>query len=175
MKWLVLSLEFGPRNCVLDWAATVIKTHPDHKIIINTHAYMYSDNTRMGKDKGHKWLPDDYGIGKDSCASSVNDGEQMWEKLVKKYPNIILVTSGHVLNDGTGYLVSKGINGNFVYQMLANYQTGVEGSVRGGNGFLRMLIIDPKNSSISVKTYSPYIDEYKTDPDNQFTINNVKF
>lgn len=175
LNWLILSLEFGPRNKVLDWAASVIEAHPKHRIIINTHAYMYSDDTRMGKGKAHKWLPKDYGLGKDTGSEAVNDGEQMWEKLIKKYPNIILVLSGHVLNDGTGTLVSEGVQGNKVYQMLANYQSGVEGSEKGGNGFLRMIYIDTKASTISVKTYSPYLNEYKTDPSQQFTFKNVKF
>jgi len=85
------------------------------------------------------------------------------------------VFSGHVLNDGTGLLVSEGDHGNKVYQMLANYQNGVEGSEKGGNGFLRMISVDTKASTISVKTYSPYLDEYKTDPSQQFIFKNVKF
>lgn len=57
--------------------------------------------------------------------------------------------------------VSKGVNGNKVYEMLANYQTGV----KGGNGFLRIMPIDPGEQKISVKTYSPCIDQYITCPD----------
>ena len=129
LEWLVLCLEFGPRNMVLDWAGKVIDSHPTYKVIINTHAYMYSDDTRMGTNDC--WLPQEYGIGKDTGENTVNNGEQIWDKLIKKYPNILFVFSGHVLNDGTGTLVSTGIHGNKVYQMLANYQDGVEGAIRG--------------------------------------------
>ena len=55
--------------------------------------------------------------------------------------------------------------------MLANYQQ----FEKGGNGFLRILTIDPKNRRISVKTYSPYINKYKTDTDQQFTFEDVDF
>ena len=72
VKWLVLSLEFGPRDSVLAWAGAVIDAHPRHKVIINTHAYLYSDDTRMGS--GDKWLPESYGIGKDKSSGSVNNG-----------------------------------------------------------------------------------------------------
>ena len=174
-NWLILSLEFGPRDKVLDWAASIIEKHSKHKIIINTHAYLYSDNTRMGQKKDHKWRPQEYGVGKNVGPDAVNDGDQMWEKLIKKYPNIMFVFCGHVCNDGTGTLVSEGVHGNKVYQMLANYQGGVEGTEKGGNGFLRLIKIDPENSRISVKTYSPYIDKYKTESDQQFTFENVKF
>ncbi len=155
IKWLVLSLEFGPRNQVLDWAAKVIREHPDHRVIINTHAYLYSDDTRMSEARGHKWLPQYYGVGKDTGQNAVNNGEQIWKKLAGKYENVLLVFSGHVLNDGTGRLVSTGEQGNEVYQMLANYQRGVESSVNGGNGYLRIIGINTRDSLISVRTYSP--------------------
>lgn len=172
-KWLVLCLEFGPRNNVLDWAAKVIEEHPDSKVIINTHAYLYSDDKRMGE--GHKWRPQAFGIGKLTGSESANDGEQMWEKLVSRYPNIMLVFCGHVLYDGTGMLVSKGRNGNSVYQMLANYQEGVINTEKGGNGFLRMVTIDPAGKKIGVQTYSPYLDTYKTEADQAFEFTGVDF
>jgi len=175
IDWLIFSLEFGPRTSVLSWASEVIESHPDHKVIINTHAYLYSDDTRMDSTRGHMWLPQEYGLGKNADPGAVNSGEQMWDKLVKNHPNIMFVFSGHVLNDGTGLLVSEGTHGNKVYQMMANYQGGVEGSVKGGNGFLRIITIDPGNASINVKTYSPYTDQFNEDPDQQFVIENVAF
>lgn len=175
INWLILSLEFGPRNKVLDWAARIIEEHPRHKVIVNTHAYLYSDDTRMGNHNTHKWLPQTYGVGKATGDEAVNNGEQIWDKLIKNYPNILMVVSGHVLNDGTGKLVSEGVHGNKVYQMLANYQGGVEGTEKGGNGFLRIIQVDTKKSTISVKSYSPYVDKYKTEPSQQFTFENVQF
>jgi len=174
-NWLIFSLEFGPRNSVLDWAAKVIAEHPKHKVIINTHAYLYSDDLRMGEVSTHKWLPKVYGIGKTGDTTAVNNGKQMWEKLVGKFPNILFVFSGHIIGDGTGFLVSEGEHGNKVYQMLANYQQGVIGSENGGNGYLRLITINTKMQTISVKSYSPYINKYKTEPDQQFLIENVKF
>lgn len=175
INWLIISLEFGPRNKVLEWASEVVKNHPSHKVIINTHAYLYSDNTRMSDDRGHYWLPQSYGLGKGAEYEDVNDGEQMWKKFVNLYPNIIMVVSGHVLNEGVGTLVSEGNYHNKVYQMLANYQKFVDESIKGGNGFLRILTINPKAGKISVQTYSPYVDEFKTEPSQQFDFKNVKF
>lgn len=175
LNWLILSLEFGTRDKVLEWASEIIESHPKYKVIINTHDYMYSDDTRMSIDRNHSWVPQQYGVGKETGDEAVNDGEMMWEKLVSRYPNILLVFSGHVLHSGTGQLVSTGIHGNEVYQMLANYQSGVEGSENGGNGFLRIVTIDPKAKTISVKTYSPYLGEYKREPDQQFVFENVQF
>ena len=172
INWMILSLEFGPRNCVLDWAGKVIEKHPKHKVIINTHAYMYSDNTRM--TNGHNWLPQAYGLGSDTGDNAVNNGEQMWEKMISLYPNVMFVFSGHVLYSGTGTLVSEGVEGNKVYQMLANYQWGVDG-IKGDEGYLRIVTIDPVNCKIDVKTYSPHLDKYQTTSNQQFTFNNVDF
>jgi hypothetical protein len=175
INWLVISLEFGPRDRILEWASEVIEMHPSHKVMINTHAYMYCDDTRMSADRGHRWLPRYAGLGKETGAEAVNNGEQIWEKLVSLHSNILMVVSGHVLDDGVGTLVSEGKHGNKVYQMLANYQAAVKGSVNGGNGFLRILTIDPAAGRISVRTYSPYIDEYKTEPSQQFDFEGVIF
>ena len=168
-NWLVITLEFGPRNCVLDWAKKIVEEHPNHKVIFNTHAYMYSDDTRMGP--GDNWLPQDYPIGKETGENAVNDAEQMWEKLVSKYPNIMFVFSGHVLFDGTGFLVSEGEHGNKVYQILANYQMKKD----GGEGFLRIVTFDTANKKIEVESYSPLLDQFNKDADQQFVIENVEF
>ena len=172
-NWLILSLEFGPRNKVLAWAEEIIKKYPKHKVIINTHAYMYSDDTRMGE--GDTWLPQSYGIGKATGDEAANDAEQMWTKFVSKYENILLVVSGHVLHSGVGTLVSDGAKGNKVYQMLANYQWGVDDADEGRTGYMRILTIDVKKGVIDVKTYSPYLNKYNTKPNQQFRFENVKF
>ncbi|TCN17548.1 metallophosphoesterase [Mesobacillus foraminis] len=164
--WLVLSLEFGPRDPVLDWANEVVSSHPNHRVIVVTHSYMFSDETRH--NTGHAWNAHNYGVA--SEIGGVNDGEEMWQKFVKLHPNISMVLSGHVLNDGQGRRVSVGDYGNKVYQMLSNYQM----QANGGNGFIRLLDIDPEAGTIKATSYSPYLDEYKTDWQNEFQYTNVE-
>jgi len=172
-NWLVLTLEFGPRNSILQWADQIITQNSSHTVIINTHSYMYSDSTRQGP--GDSWRPQNYGVGKDTGDASVNDGEQIWNKLVRKHSNIRFVFSGHVLNTGVGTLVSVNDAGYPVYQMLANYQEGVKGSVMGGNGWLRIIDLDAKRRTIQVRTYSPFLNAYMNDPQHNFIIRNVIF
>jgi len=95
-----------------------------------------------------------------------NDGEQIWQKFVRKHENIFLVVSGHIGGDGMGKLTSKGDHGNPVHQLLANYQ----GRPRGGDGWLRILRFLPKENKISVRTYSTFHDKYDDDPQNQFEL-----
>ncbi len=170
IDWLVIALEFGPRKKVLDWANQLVADHPHRRVIVLTHNYLYTDDTLVGP--GDTWNPHDYGL----CSSVsdpnevCNDGEEMWTNFVKLHENISFVFCGHILNDGTGKLVSTGDNGNQVYQMLANYQTT---DPNGGNGFLRIVTFYPSMQMVEVKTYSPYVDLYKTEPDQQFEFLNV--
>lgn len=170
-EWLVLTLEFGPRKSVLRWANDIVARNPGKIVILNTHSYMYSDSTRQrGNDS---WRPQAYGIGKDSLDNAVNDGEQIWDKLVRKHPNIRFVFSGHVLNSGVGTLISINDAGFPVYQFLANYQGGVKGSVSEGNGYLRKVTYDPRENRLSVTTYSPWLDAAHPGEDHNFTIRHV--
>ncbi len=165
-NWLVLGLEWGPRDKTLEWASRIIAEHPNYKAIITTHAYLYSDSTRYdwgSKGVSQKWSPPTY-----SAEGGVNDGEQIWQKLAKKHANVFMVINGHVLNDGSGFLSSKGDHGNTVNQMLVNFQGPI--CPIGGEAWLRLLEFLPDGKTIQVKTYSPLYEKYKTDPDNQFVI-----
>ena len=147
MKFMVISLEFAPRDEALEWAAEVAEKHPDHRIIVATHCYMRP----KGRDT--------------ACARSYkvegNSGEQMWQKLIRKQPNIFMVVSGHVL--GVGLQISKNDAGGEVKEILTDYQ----GIGKGGDGWLRTLKFVPAENKIYVQTYSPLLK--KTDEDNKKT------
>lgn len=160
VPYLVLCLEFGPRDEPIEWAHSVLKAHPDHRVIFSTHCYTYSDDTRVGP--GDDWNPRTYRGGH-------NDGEELWEKLVRHHENIFLVLSGHILHDGKGRLTTPNNHGTPCHQILANYQMLAE----GGEGWLRIMRIDPENNLIDVKTYSPHLDRFATDEQNEFVIRNA--
>lgn len=170
--WIILSMEFGPTNEALQWADSVIRNNCDKLIILNTHAYLYCDSTlHAGKDW---WQPQDYGIGKEP-GRTVNNGAEIWEKLLSKHRNVIAVFCGHILKSGVGTLISRGNNGNLVYQMLANFQRGVDGSKMGGEGYLRIVSFNRKTKRIDVKTYSTWNKAYHPSEHHNFTFNNVDF
>lgn len=170
-KWLILTLEFGARKSVVDWANELVEKHPDYQVIVNTHCYMYSDSTRQ--NEGDYWRPQGYGVGAELGINAVHDGEQLWNQLIRKHPNIRFVFSGHVLNGGVGNLVSINDAGFPVYQFLANYQEGVKGSKEGGNGFLRILKLNTKDNTLRMQSYSPYTGEYLTKEGHDFLIRDV--
>jgi len=157
MKLLVLCLEFGPRDEVLAWAGRVIDGYKKYKVIVVTHNYMYFDDTRVGE--GDSSNPHQY-------KWQVNDGEEMWDKLVSKHENILMVLSGHILGDGQGRQTSIGEKGNRVHEVLVNYQM----RAQGGTGWLRIMTFVPAERKIYFKSYSPWLKEYKTDDESQFIL-----
>jgi len=165
--YLILCFEFGPRNEVLEWANHVVERHPNHRTIVLTHAYLYSDSTRYDwqtrKDQQH-WNPHNYPIA--HSETTINDGQEIWDKLVKRHRNMFMTINGHVLNDGLGFLTSPGNHGNPVHQMLVNYQM----LPVGGEAWLRILRFPPDAKTVEVEDYSPLYDRFNTAPDNRFTI-----
>jgi 3',5'-cyclic AMP phosphodiesterase CpdA len=165
--YLILALEWGPRDKVVDWANQVVTDHPRHRAILITHAYMYFDDNRYDWAKHNtrqQWNPHSYGTA--PLPGGTNDGEQLWQKLVSKHPNFILTLNGHVLDDGLARLTSQATDGHDVHQMLVNYQMKHE----GGEGYMRLIRFLPDDETIHVTAYSPSLDRYKTDPDNQFVL-----
>jgi 3',5'-cyclic AMP phosphodiesterase CpdA len=171
-RWLVLGLEFGPRDAVMTWADAVLKAYPDLPVIIVTHAYLYADGTRYnvalaGMDQNQPsyqyFSPHFYGYTADQ---GINDGEQMWQKLVLPNRNVRLVLCGH--DNGAARLTSTRPDGSKVHQILSDYQW-LDG-VYDGYGYLRQMTFDYDKKEIRVRTYSPSRDNYFTDDANQFTL-----
>lgn len=161
--WLILSLEFGPRDEVVDWANQVLAEHPNHAVILNTHAYLTNQGPRLdqhNKRFGHN--PHKYPMAK--TAGGVNDGEELWQKLVQPNPNVVLVLSGHV--SGVNRRVDENAHGNEVHQVVANYQSETE----GGNGYIRLLRFSADGTRIDVRSYSPVLDREKKVAQGNFTL-----
>lgn len=166
-RWLVLALEYGPRDRVLEWASLALTLHPDLPAIVMTHAYLYYDSTRydhVRRPEQHwnphasTWLGTERG--------NINDGEEMWTKLVEPHPNVKLVLSGHVLDTGLGRLTNRRKDGSVVHQVLFNAQV----LPRGGDGFLRLMEFSRGRPELKVTTYSPVLNQYKRDAANEFTL-----
>jgi 3',5'-cyclic AMP phosphodiesterase CpdA len=164
-QWLVLGLEFGPRDTVLTWADKVLKAFPTLPAIIVTHAYLYGDGTRYNYavyGSAQAWYPRFYGF---TPQEGINDGEDIWQKLIVPNANVRLVFCGH--DSGAARLTSFRADGSPVHQMLADYQWA---DSLGGSGYLRVLEFDYDKREIRVQTYSPYLDQFMTDDANQFTL-----
>jgi Calcineurin-like phosphoesterase len=166
--WIVVALEYGPRNQVVQWADQVIADHPNHNAILVTHAYMYFDDTIydwVTKGSSQSWSP--HYSGFQNLPGATNDGQELWDKTVKKHENFKFVFNGHVLSDGAGKRATYGDNGNVVHQILANYQM----NAQGGQGDMRLLEFKADGETVVVRTYSPVLDRYNTNADQSFSLN----
>lgn len=173
--WLVLSLEFAPRDAVVDWANAVVEAHPDHRVILVTHAYLYVDDSRYDFDlhgTRQAWSPMAYRVSQSDEGAA--DGQDLWERLVSRHAGFRFVLSGHILADGTAHLASVGAHGNVVHQLAANYQTEVSGTA-AGLGYLRLLRFLGDDDTVDVTTFSPYLWKrgsggVASAPDQSFTL-----
>ncbi len=157
-KFLSITLDYGPTDEELAWASEVCEKHPDHKVIVTTHAYMFRDGTTL--DKGDVVPPS-------NLDPANNNGDEVFEEFVKQHENIILVMSGH---DPHAYVVTRkdiGVNGNTITQMLVDAQT--EEKNRGALGMVTMLYFSKDGKTVEVEHYSTVRDQY-FHAENQFTM-----
>ena len=140
VNWLVISLEFCPRQGPINWAGEVIQAHHEYNVIILTHYHLTGKGEIADRNAG-------YG---DFSPQFVHD------RLVKLYPNVRLVLSGHVMS--SALKVGKGDHGNTYYQLLQNYQ-----NEDFGGGYLRLLHFDLDAGTVTAEMYSPHYHDTKAD------------
>ena len=149
MDFLVISLECKPRDEVLEWANQVVARHPDHRVLVLTHAYLTPGKSR--KTGG-------------GVKAKGNTGEQTWEKFVRKHKNIFMVLCGH--HSGEALRTDTGDHGNQVHQVLCDYQN----LHNGGESWLRYMVFDPGSNRISIHTYNPALDKFKNGKSSRFDL-----
>lgn len=133
LDWLVISLEFCARKGPVEWAGQIVAEHPNHNVIILTHYHLNPSGDIAERNAGYGDL----------------SPYEIYNMLIKKYPNILLVLSGHT--GSSTWRNDRGDNGNRIYQILQDYQ-----GENLGDGYLRLLEINPERGSITGKIYSPY-------------------
>ncbi len=159
IKYMIVSLEMGPMVETMKWASEVIEAHPDHNVIIATHAYLDYDGNHLGLTPNAK-------------TGNTGYGETMWNSFIKKYSNIFLVLSGHITNsDDPGsmaYSVDVGDNGNQVHQIMANAQD--IDFTEQGVGMLLMLRFSEGGRTIDFNYFSPVNNGLAYKEVNQFSV-----
>ena len=154
-KYLLITLDYGASDQVLEWAGNIIEANPDRRVIITTHAYLYRDGTTL--DQGDVCPP--------ATTGGYNNGDHMWDKLISKYENVYLVMSGHDPSKNVVVTQTEGEHGNIVTQILSDHQ-GVDTSVP--TGMVTMLYFKA-NGEIEVETYSTIQECYYLE-ENQISI-----
>ena len=140
IKYLILTLDYGPDDEVLKWAEKVILENQDCHVIVSTHAYLLKDGTFINS--------------KSTCPPSktggYNDGDEIWDKLIKRF-NIDLVLCGHDFT--SNIIINKRLNdfGYPITQILINPQ---EIDVREPTGMVAMLYFSNSGKNLKIRYYS---------------------
>lgn len=145
IDFLAISLEYDANAdpAVLNWADSLVKAYPNRKVIVVSHWIINSDAT--------------FGA----------QGQAIYNKL-KTNPNLWLMLCGHVNPNGEARRTDV-YNGIPVNTLLSDYQD----RAHGGDGWLRILKVSPENNTIDVKTYSTTLNQFETDANSQFILNDV--
>lgn len=128
-QWMVLVLELWPRQAAIDWAKGVVASHPQANVIVVTHAYLNGDGSISTSNGG-------YGS---------TSPKHLFDTLVKVYPNIRMVFSGH-----TGQAASRedvGANGNKIASFLQTFHSSTNP--------VRVVEIDTADDSLTTYVHAP--------------------
>lgn len=147
IKYLMLSMDYGMTDAMIDWANGVIASHPEHNVIITTHGYIDHLGNR---------------INTGSQDANVNDwpnkGDAVWNKLVSQHANIVMIVCGHYGTDEMVVSEDIGVNGNIVKQIQIDYQW--IDNYKEPIGAISLFHFSEGGSKIQVETYSPIKEKY---------------
>ena len=165
-EFLHLALELEPpgetdqASTSLGWAQRVLDSHRFLPTVLTTHYYLRETDFDDGLRSRRLFERNKIG----------NTGQQVWQKLVSRNPQVFLVFCGHFHKyDGEYHQTSTNDAGLPVFEALADYQH----YPNGGNGWMRLVQFVPGGGAggtdrIRFVTYSPSLDEYQTDADSRF-------
>lgn len=146
LKYMVFGLDHGPSDDVLNWASEIIAAHPDHNVIITTHGYLNKVGELINRENSS--IPPTKQQGK-------NDGPEIFDKLIRKHANIVLVACGHI--NGTPEILRTekvGDHGNVIQQLLID-PSRLDGPSYGGpTGLVALLHISADGKTVQVENYS---------------------
>lgn len=132
VDWLVLNLELWPRSAVVSWAKEVVVSHPNHNVIVLTHAYLEADGSISGSNGGY----------------GATSGTYLFDNLIKVYPNVKLVVTSHVGTSASR--TDVGVNGNKILSLLQHFHSSTNP--------VRLVEIDTAAGMVTSRVYAPYTD-----------------
>lgn len=153
VDYLSLLIDYESSDSVLAWAADVIESHPNHRVIVNTHVYMNPDGS-YDNEMNPKFA--NVGI--------LNNAQQVWDKLISQHKNIFMVLCGHTSTDDVLIQQKTGVHGNQITEIRVDSQytdlvyMNKDGDVRGGSengvGMVTLMYFKNDGTQVAVEHYS---------------------
>jgi len=139
----------------LDFIIIYLEYSPSSSVLSWANGLLLTNSDRRGIIVSHDIL---------SAGGSLSSAGNSILTALEGNQNLFMMLCGHA--PGENYLLETGTNGNDIHILLADYQ----GRTNGGNGWLRILEFNKPSNQINIKTYSPYLDQYETDANSQFSL-----
>ncbi|MEV0949484.1 Tat pathway signal sequence domain protein [Promicromonospora sp. NPDC050249] len=135
-EWLVLALDWRASDAGLAWAQGVLDGHP-LPTILTTHDLVWAED--------------------DGTAQLSDNGQRLWDRLIRGNDQIFLALGGHYWPSGRTTMTNDA--GHPVHLHITNYQD----RYYGGAGMVRYYSFDLDRGVIDVETFSPWLGA-KQDP-----------
>lgn len=148
VKYMFMNLDFLLKNEVLDWANKIISENQDCCVIVSTHIYFTS---------AQKYYPLTGSSGIGTKYGCINNGQDLWDKLLKKHENISMLICGHNPTDNITTLQKRGEKGNKVTEMLVDPQQ-TDKDWAGGTGLVAMMYLSNNGKNAEIEYYSVFKD-----------------
>lgn len=136
-EWLVLALDWRASDAGVAWAKGVLDEHAALPAILTTHDLVRAE------DDGNAQLSD--------------NGQRLWDRLIRGNDQIFLALGGHYWPSGRTTMTNDA--GHPVHLHITNYQD----RYYGGAGMVRYYSFDLDRGVIDVETFSPWL-QAKQDP-----------
>jgi hypothetical protein len=154
-KFLIIGLEFIPRDVTVAWAQGILDANTDRETIVVTHGLI----TQWGQKA------QDSSIATGAYGLTGNNGTELWNTFIRKNKQIIMTINGHyvgccggsnVLNNTNlgewmeNRLTQTGDNGNIIHMLGYNHQS----DSLGGAGRIMRLKFKPSLGRIDVSFFN---------------------
>lgn len=146
--YYVLSLEFGARHEVVEWAKSFVRGRPDRRFILMTHEYLSRNGERVSADSYAELQ---------FRNTTWSTPEELWTELIKDNDNIVCVLCGH--NGFSCRQFSLNSHGRLVPQVLFNLQY----QEHGGDGLVQLWEFPQNGDSVYVDVYNTIYREWFAD------------
>lgn len=136
-EWLVLALDWRASDAGLAWTQGVLDEHAELPAILTTHDLVRAED--------------------DGTAQLSDNGQRLWDRLIRGNDQIFLALGGHYWPSGRTTKTNDA--GHPVHLHITNYQD----RYYGGAGMVRYYSFDLDRGVIDVETFSPWLGA-KRDP-----------
>ena len=152
----IVSLEYGARTEVIEWAKQHIRNNPGIRYIILTHEFLTSKGKIIQDQESYAYI--DLARGESTYSGPV----YIWNNLIKDNNNIVCVLCGH--HGFSAHLFTKNSFGREVPQILFNLQY----QDHGGDGWVQLWEFPKDSDFANVNTYNTITREYHPDSNHSF-------